>query len=112
MKWNKWPYWVRGGVVSVLVFLILLFVIGSLSSDPNSYLSTFDVLIILPPIFLLSFLPLQWMPQIIIDIFPYLFWGCLLFILGGIIGSSYGKLNKDNQRSNRIEADGWGKPNS
>ena len=80
MNWKYWPYWVKGGIIGLLVFLIpvfLLFLLVPSSSGCN--VSAVD--------------GSSYCPAAYVDVLWDLFYvASSFFITGGVIGWLYGKI--------------------
>lgn len=92
MEWKNWPYWLKGGIILLIIHSILT-LIGFLflydSTDPNG-----DVALIILPNIIIPLIALNWMHLPLIfgkwsSIFYFsIFW----FIIGTLIGWIYGKI--------------------
>lgn len=83
MGWKDWPYWLKGGIIGVILLLILsLFAVATPKSDMGNVFSWAIILIAFP--FMLTYEDSQMLNFIL---FPIYF-----FILGAIIGWIVGKI--------------------
>jgi hypothetical protein len=90
MSWKDWPYWVRGGVIGVLVYFILaLLVVTYIFSVATSSDDGLALIVI--------FLPGLWLTQK--SIFALLINLLSFFIIGAIIGWIIGKI-KERKENN------------
>ncbi|MBS3085684.1 hypothetical protein J4225_03285 [Candidatus Pacearchaeota archaeon] len=82
MGWKDWPYWLKGGVIFEILLIIGLFLIAFIKGEGLAIL------------FLLIFFGGEnpW------EMFTFLGFLILYFILGAIIGWIYGKIRNRNSQ--------------
>jgi len=97
---NEKRHWLRGGIVSLVLFLILLVLsIVSPSSDMGNVFHYVLLLMGFPVYFLSRFIPISFGPftSFSVLIIPY------SFVVGALIGWIYGKIKKRKQRGQKIK---------
>ena len=101
MKWSKWPYWVRGGILLSVAYILitgLLYLGTKCPNAPNpceqGLFGLGILLIISPMVFLLEIIPipLERMPPAIEFLIFILLQIAMYFALGSVLGWLYGKI--------------------
>jgi hypothetical protein len=84
MIWKDWPYWLKGGVIGLIILLILyILAISTPSSDMGNIFSWTILMIGIPIIRIIGDLPILF----------YIIFFIYFFILGSIIGWVFGKIS-------------------
>jgi len=93
MKWNRWPYWVRGGVLGALIsFCVSALSVYGGSSIVGTIATIFFLLMAFPLLLLFQdFIPQDFRTVVILT--------SIYFILGTILGWLYGKMKKSEASS-------------
>lgn len=99
MNWKRWPYWLRGGVIGVLILVIILFL-----SIILALIGKVDVILNNPFIYII--VKILASPTSILNLFPIdpinnsILWYCfgiisgviVYFLIGAVIGWIVGKI--------------------
>ena len=103
MGWKTWPYWIRGGIISMLIFTVLFFIIATLGGFAQDNSLLIPLILLVLPLHLIFgsitksiFYPNY--PNVYTAFQAYIFMYVELllsyFILGCIIGFIVGKIKK------------------
>lgn len=103
MNWKKWPYWVRGGTIGLLLYVLSTVVLIPLS-HPNSgcYILCFPMWSVPALIIISPFIAFQinWIPNSV-----FLFFGIpaiIYFLIFGLFSWVYGNIK--GHRSTKLKA--------
>ncbi len=93
MRWRKWPYWLKGGVISCVVYIILILLNETLWIIHFPFVDFQDYIIILPLKiieFFSGFITEGFL--LLPDQIDYITEFILVFLIGAIIGLIVGKI--------------------
>lgn len=108
-SWKNWPYWLRGGIIAVIFFIIFFTIIfhalitqkNSIGDDSIWLIKTIDFLRVIKIIIAFPIVVI-FLPSFISDDAPTLSQNLMfntilylyIFILGALVGWIYGKIKK------------------
>ena len=105
MSWKNWPYWLKGGVIGVILIIVFFIIIVSISNTSKGCTSWEN-----SPYYCISIIGASFLIAVVTGsrnmMFLYISTGItniiIVFIVGSLIGLIYGKI-KNRKESKELD---------